>query len=145
ELAQKMADVYYGIPKENRQKGLKITVSTSILVPKPFTPFQWAKMAKPEEIWQKIDAVKGAIKSRAINYNYHEQKTSLMEAIFARGDRKTCDLLINAFEKGAKFDGWSEYFDYDLWVEAMKECGIDPEFYVYRERNYDEVLPWDFI
>lgn len=145
ELAQKMADVYYGIPKENRQKGLKITVSTSILVPKPFTPFQWAKMAKPEEIWQKIDAVKGAIKSRVINYNYHEQKTSLMEAIFARGDRKTCDLLINAFEKGAKFDGWSEYFDYDLWVEAMKECGIDPEFYVYRERNYDEVLPWDFI
>ncbi|AYE34821.1 TIGR03960 family B12-binding radical SAM protein [Clostridium septicum] len=145
ELAQKMANVYYGIPKENRQKGLKITVSTSILVPKPFTPFQWAKMARPEEIWQKIDAVKGAIKSRSINYNYHEQKTSLMEAIFARGDRRTCDLLIKAFEKGAKFDGWSEYFDYDLWVEAMKECDIDPEFYVYRERSYDEVLPWDFI
>ncbi|GAB6169307.1 TIGR03960 family B12-binding radical SAM protein [Clostridium carnis] len=145
DLAQKMADVYYGIPKEKRQKGLKITVSTSILVPKPFTPFQWAPMARPEEIWDKIDAVKGAIKSRAINYNYHEQKTSFMEAVFARGDRRTCDALIKAFEKGAKFDGWSEYFNYELWLEAMNECNLDAEFYVYRERTYDEVLPWDFI
>ena len=116
ELAEKMAAVYYGIPKEKRAKGLKITVSTSILVPKPFTPFQWAPMARPDEVWQKIDAVKGAIKSRAINYNYHEQKTSFMEAVFARGDRRTCDLLVKAFEKGAKFDGWSEYFNYDIWM-----------------------------
>ena len=128
ELAEKMAAVYYGIPKEKRAKGLKITVSTSILVPKPFTPFQWAPMARPDEVWQKIDAVKGAIKSRAINYNYHEQKTSFMEAIFARGDRRTCDLLVKAFEKGAKFDGWSEYFNYDIWIEAMKECNIDEDF-----------------
>ena len=145
ELAEKMAAVYYGIPKENRAKGLKITVSTSILVPKPFTPFQWAPMARPDEVWKKIDAVKGAIKTRAINYNYHEQKTSFMEAVFARGDRRTCDLLIKAFEKGAKFDGWSEYFKYDIWMEAMKECNIDEDFYVYRERSYDEILPWDFI
>lgn len=145
ELAEKMAAVYYGIPKEKRAKGLKITVSTSILVPKPFTPFQWAPMARPDEVWQKIDAVKGAIKSRAINYNYHEQKTSFMEAIFARGDRRTCDLLVKAFEKGAKFDGWSEYFNYDIWMEAMKECNIDEDFYVYRDRSYDEILPWDFI
>ncbi len=145
ELAEKMANVYYGIPKEKRAKGLKITVSTSILVPKPFTPFQWAPMARPNEIWNKIDAVKGAIKSRAINYNYHEQKTSFMEAVFARGDRRTCELLIKAFEKGAKFDGWSEYFNFDVWMEAMKECNIDEDFYVYRDRNYDEILPWDFI
>ena len=145
ELAEKMAAVYYGIPKENRAKGLKITVSTSILVPKPFTPFQWAPMARPDEVWQKIDAVKGAIKTRAIHYNYHEQKTSFMEAVFARGDRRTCDLLIKAFEKGAKFDGWSEYFKYDIWMEAMKECNIDEDFYVYRDRSYDEILPWDFI
>ncbi|MBD7914769.1 TIGR03960 family B12-binding radical SAM protein [Clostridium sp. Sa3CUN1] len=145
ELAEKMAAVYYEIPKEKRAKGLKITVSTSILVPKPFTPFQWAPMARPDEVWQKIDAVKGAIKTRAIHYNYHEQKTSFMEAVFARGDRRTCDLLIKAFEKGAKFDGWSEYFNYDIWMEAMKECNIDEDFYVYRERSYDEILPWDFI
>ena len=145
ELAEKMAAVYYDIPKENRAKGLKITVSTSILVPKPFTPFQWAPMARPDEVWKKIDAVKGAIKTRAIHYNYHEQKTSFMEAVFARGDRRTCDLLIKAFEKGAKFDGWSEYFNYDIWMEAMKECNIDEDFYVYRDRSYDEILPWDFI
>lgn len=145
ELAEKMANVYYGIPKEKRQKGLKINVSTSILVPKPFTPFQWASMARPDEVWNKIDAVKGAIKSRAIHYNYHEQKTSFIEAVFARGDRRTCDLLIKAFEKGAKFDGWSEYFNYDIWMESMQECNIDEDFYVYRDRSYDEILPWDFI
>ncbi|MBE6053937.1 MAG: TIGR03960 family B12-binding radical SAM protein [Clostridium sartagoforme] len=145
ELAEKMAAVYYDIHKDKRAKGLKINVSTSILVPKPFTPFQWAPMARPEEVWKKIDAVKGAIKTRAIHYNYHEQKTSFMEAVFARGDRRTCELLIKAFEKGAKFDGWSEYFNSELWTEAMKECNIDEDFYVYRDRNYDEILPWDFI
>ena len=145
ELAEKMADVYFGIPKDVRNKGLKITVSTSILVPKPFTPFQWAPMARPEIVDERIKAVRGAIKSRSIVYNYHEQETSFMEAVFARGDRRTCDVLIKAFEKGAKFDGWSEYFNMDIWNEAMAECNLDPDFYVYRDRTYEEILPWDFI
>ena len=145
ELAEKMADVYFGIPKDVRNKGLKITVSTSILVPKPFTPFQWAPMARPEIVDERIKAVRGAIKSRSIVYNYHEQETSFMEAVFARGDRRTCDVLIKAFENGAKFDGWSEYFNMEIWNEAMEECNLDSEFYVYREREYDEILPWDFI
>lgn len=145
ELAEKMADVYFGIPKNVRNKGLKITVSTSILVPKPFTPFQWAPMARPEIVDERIKAVRGAIKSRSIVYNYHEQETSFMEAVFARGDRRTCDVLIKAFEKGAKFDGWSEYFKMDIWNEAMDECNLDSEFYVYRDRSYEEILPWDFI
>lgn len=145
ELAEKMADVYFGIPKDVRNKGLKITVSTSILVPKPFTPFQWAPMARPEIVDERIKAVRGAIKSRSIVYNYHEQETSFMEAVFARGDRRTCDVLIKAFEKGAKFDGWSEYFNMEIWNEAMEECNLDSKFYVYREREYDEILPWDFI
>lgn len=145
ELAEKMDDVYFGIPKDVRNKGLKITVSTSILVPKPFTPFQWAPMARPEIVDERIKAVRGAIKSRSIVYNYHEQETSFMEAVFARGDRRTCDVLIKAFEKGAKFDGWSEYFNMEIWKEAMEECNLDADFYVYRERGYDEVLPWDFI
>lgn len=145
ELAEKMADVYFGIPKDVRNKGLKITVSTSILVPKPFTPFQWAPMARPEIVTERIKAVRDSIKSRSIVYNYHEQEVSFMEAVFARGDRRTCDVLIKAFEKGAKFDGWSEYFNMDIWNEAISECNLDPEFYVYRERDYDEILPWDFI
>lgn len=145
ELAHKIQDQYFETPKNIRKKGLKITVSTSILVPKPFTPFQWAKMTKLDEVDDKINAVKESIHSRSIIYNYHEQKTSYMEAVFARGDRKLCDVLIKAFEKGAKFDGWSEYFDFDIWREALEECHVSGDFYTYRERDYDEILPWDFI
>ncbi|AOR22682.1 TIGR03960 family B12-binding radical SAM protein [Clostridium taeniosporum] len=145
ELAEKIVGKYYEIPKGVRNKGLRVTVSTSILVPKPFTPFQWSPMERMNIVNDKINAVKGSIKSRAINYNYHEQKTSFMEALFARGDRKLCNVLIKAFEKGAKFDGWSEYFKYDAWMEALEECNIDGEFYVYRQREYSEILPWDFI
>ncbi|MBI6019724.1 TIGR03960 family B12-binding radical SAM protein [Clostridium perfringens] len=144
-LAEKIADQYFAVPKHIRNKGLRITVSTSILVPKPFTPFQWAPMEKMEIVTEKINAVKGAIKSRSIVYNYHEQKTSYMEAVLARGDRRLCDVLIKAYEKGAKFDGWSEYFDFELWQEALAECNVDGDFYVYRQRSYDEILPWDFI
>ncbi|WP_195433332.1 TIGR03960 family B12-binding radical SAM protein [Clostridium perfringens] len=144
-LSEKIADQYFAVPKHIRNKGLRITVSTSILVPKPFTPFQWAPMEKMDIVTEKINAVKGAIKSRSIVYNYHEQKTSYMEAVLARGDRKLCDVLIKAYEKGAKFDGWSEYFDFELWQEALAECNVDGDFYVYRQRSYDEILPWDFI
>lgn len=145
KLAEKIADEYFAVPKEIRNKGLKITVSTSILIPKPFTPFQWAPMERMESVTEKIKAVRNSIKSRAIQYKYHEQETSYMEAVFARGDRRVCDVLIRAFEKGAKFDGWSEYFDFELWMEALKECNVDGDFYVYRDRSYDEILPWDFI
>ncbi|MDU4418758.1 MAG: TIGR03960 family B12-binding radical SAM protein [Clostridium perfringens] len=144
-LAEKIADQYFAVPKHIRNKGLRITVSTSILVPKPFTPFQGAPMEKMDIVTEKINAVKGAIKSRSIVYNYHEQKTSYMEAVLARGDRRLCDVLIKAYEKGAKFDGWSEYFDFELWQEALAECNVDGDFYVYRQRSYDEILPWDFI
>ncbi|WP_194189606.1 TIGR03960 family B12-binding radical SAM protein [Clostridium chrysemydis] len=145
DLAGKMVEEYFKVPKGVRQKGLRVTVSTSILVPKPFTPFQWAPMERMDAVGEKIKAVKMSLKSSAIVYNYHEQKTSLMEAVFARGDRKLCDVLIKAFEKGCKFDGWSEYFKFDSWLEAMEECNVSPEFYAYRERSYDEILPWDFI
>ncbi|WP_143315626.1 TIGR03960 family B12-binding radical SAM protein [Clostridium sp. HBUAS56017] len=145
ELAHKIQDQYFAVPKGVRNKGLKITVSTSILIPKPFTPFQWAPMAKIDEVNEKIKAVKGSIKSRSIYYNYHHQETSYMEALFARGDRRMCEVLIKAFEKGEKFDGWSEYFNFETWQEALKECNVDGDFYAYRERSYDEILPWDFI
>ncbi|WP_315073392.1 TIGR03960 family B12-binding radical SAM protein [uncultured Clostridium sp.] len=146
ELAEKIVYRYKQVPnKINNNKGLRLTVSTSILIPKPFTPFQWAPMAKFEDVTEKIKAVKSSIKSKCIVYNYHEQKTSVMESVFARGDRRLCDVLIKAFEKGAKFDGWDQYFNFNIWMEAMKECSLTPDFYAYRERNYDEVLPWDFI
>ena len=102
-------------------------------------------MARFEDVNEKINAVKDAIKSKCIVYNYHEQKTSIMESVFARGDRRLCDVLIKAFEMGAKFDGWGQYFNYRLWMEAMEECNLDVDFYAYRERDYNEILPWDFI
>ncbi|WP_027632442.1 TIGR03960 family B12-binding radical SAM protein [Clostridium hydrogeniformans] len=144
-LADKVAGEYFKVPKYIRNKGLRVTASTSIFVPKPFTPFQWAPQATMEEVGEKIKAVKLSIESSAVNYNYHESLVSYMEAVFARGDRRLCDVIIKAFEKGAKFDGWSEYFDFDLWMEAMRECNVDGDFYAYRERSYDEILPWDFI
>lgn len=145
KLAEKVADEYYSIPKEERMKGLKITVSTSIFVPKPFTPFQWIAMDMDENIKEKIKAIKSAIHTRAITYNYHESDVSLIEAIFARGDRRLCDALVKAFENGAKFDGWSEYFNIDIWRKAFEECSIDGEFYAFRNRDYSEIMPWDFI
>lgn len=145
KLSDKVAAQYFMVPKDVRKKGLRVTSSTSIFVPKPFTPFQWAPQSKMEDVVEKIKAVKYAITSKAVVYNYHESLVSYMEAIFARGDRRICDVLIKSFEKGAKFDGWSEYFNFDRWQEAMKECDVSGEFYAYRDRSYDEVLPWDFI
>ncbi|MBL4934026.1 TIGR03960 family B12-binding radical SAM protein [Clostridium paridis] len=145
ELSEKIVAQYFSVPKGTRNKGLRVTVSTSIFVPKPFTPFQWSPMERIPEVNEKISAVRSSIKSRAISYNYHEQKTSYMEAVFARGDRRLSEVLIKAYEKGAKFDGWSEYFSFDIWQEALKECNVDGDFYVYRSRSYDEILPWDFI
>lgn len=145
DLAQKVVDEYFNVPKHIRKRGLRVTVSTSILVPKPFTPFQWAPMNQMPEVKEKISALRNSIKSKAINYNWHESPLSYLEAVFARGDRRLCDVLIKAFEKGARFDGWNEYFNYETWQEALAECNVDGDFYAYRERSYDEVLPWDFI
>ena len=145
ELAEKVVNEYFAVPKNVRKRGLRVTVSTSILVPKPFTPFQWAPMNRMEEVKEKISGLRNSIKSKAINYNWHESPLSYMEAVFARGDRRLCDVLIKAFEKGARFDGWNEYFKFDIWQDAFRECAVDGDFYAYRERSYDEVLPWDFI
>jgi radical SAM family uncharacterized protein len=145
DLAQKVVDQYFGVPKEKRKKGLKVTVSTAIFVPKPFTPFQWIPQIKMEDVKEEIGTLRSSIKSRNINYNWHETPVSYLEAVFARGDRRICDVLIKAFQKGAKFDGWSQYFNFDIWMEAIEQCGIDGDFYAYRERSYDETLPWDFI
>ncbi|MBU3110423.1 TIGR03960 family B12-binding radical SAM protein [Clostridium lacusfryxellense] len=145
ELSDKVVAEYFKIPKETRKRGLRVTSSSAIFVPKPFTPFQWAPQATMEEVVEKIKAVKYAITSKAVIYNYHESVVSFLEAVIARGDRRVCDVIIKAFEKGAKFDGWSEYFNFEIWKEALDECGVLGEFYAYRERSYDEILPWDFI
>ena len=145
DLGQKVVDEYFKVPKEVRKKGLRVNLSTAIFVPKPFTPFQWEPQIRMADVDAKIRILRSSIKSKAISYSWHETPVSYLEAVFARGDRKVCDLLVKAFEKGAKFDGWSEYFSFDLWMEALRECSFDGDFYAHRKREYDEVLPWDFI
>ncbi len=145
DLGHKVIDAYYNIPKEKRNRGLKITISTSSFVPKPFTPFQWEPQDSMETLMDKQYYLKGKLKSKQIKYSYHDSKTSFLEGVFARGDRRLSEVLIKAWEKGCKFDGWHEYFQFDKWMEAFDECNIDPNFYANRKRDYDETLPWDHI
>jgi radical SAM family uncharacterized protein len=145
DLAYKVVDEYYAIPKEERRKGLNITVSASSFVPKPFTPFQWEPQDTMDVLKEKQMYLRSRIKSKQISYNYHESPVSFLEAVIARGDRRISEVLIRAWEKGCKFDGWAEFFNYDLWLESFRECGVDPAFYANRRREYDEVLPWDHI
>ena len=145
ELAQNVLGVYFDIPKEKRAKNINITVSTSSFVPKPFTAFQWMAQNDRDELIRKQNLLKDSIKSKRIRYSWHDNKTSYLEGVFSRGDRRLSKVIIKAVEKGCKFDGWDEHFKFDVWLEAFKECGIDPDFYNLRERSYDEVLPWDHI
>lgn len=144
DLSQKVLDEYFSIPKEERAKNINITTSTSSFIPKPFTAFQWAKQDSREEIIKKQDTLKAAITSRRIRYNWHDNKISYLEGVFARGDRRLLPAVIEAVKRGCKFDSWDEHFKFHTWLEVFSDCGIDPDWYL-RERNYDEVLPWDHI
>ena len=145
QLAHKVIDAYYKIPKQNRKPGLNVTVSTSSFVPKPFTPFQWESQDTMDQTKEKQIFLKAKVRNRNITYSYHDSPLSFLEGAFSRGDRKLCEVLICAWEKGCKFDGWGELFNFNLWMEAFKENNVDPAFYSNRKRNYDEILPWDHI
>ncbi len=144
ELANK---VYHTWKKyaTNRSRGIRITVSTSFFVPKPFTPFQWEPQITMEEYQRRVNLLRSAITNKSINYNWHDPDTSYLEAVFARGDRRLGAVIEEAWKQGAKFDSWSEYFDLDRWMKAFETCGLDPDFYALRERTKDEVLPWSHI
>ena len=129
----------------NKSRGLRITVSTSFFVPKPFTPFQWEAQITREEYHRRVDLLRNSIKNKSIQYNWHEMETSYIEAVLARGDRRLGKLLETVWRKGARLDSWSEYFDFERWMEAFAETGIDPDFYALRERPKDEILPWSMI
>ena len=145
ELAHRTLDQYYAIDRQERQPGGRITVSVSSFIPKPFTPFQWAAQNSLEEIERKQRLVGEAIHAKAIKYNYHDSKTSRLEGVFARGDRRLSAVLYQAWQDGCRLDGWSEFFNYDAWMDAFSKCGIDPDFYTARERDFEEILPWDHI
>ena len=129
----------------NKSRGLRITVSTSFFVPKPFTPFQWEAQITRDEDHRRVDLLRGSIKNKSIQYNWHEMETSYIEAVLARGDRRLGKLLETVWRKGGRLDSWSEYFSFERWMEAFAETGIDPDFYALRERPKDEILPWSMI
>lgn len=148
-LSDKIAREYYTIPKEKRNGKVSITSSTSFFVPKPFTPFQWTRMCTIEEFLEKQKflnrKMKEQLNQKSIKYNWHEAELTILEGIFARGDRKLSKVILDAYNLGCIYDSWSEYFKYDKWVEAFNKNNIDMDFYTNRERGYNELLPWDFI
>ena len=129
----------------NKKRGLRVHVATAYFVPKPHTPFQWEKQITPEEYLRRCRLLKSHFYSKSIEYNYHAPDLSRLEAVFARGDRRLGPVIEKAVEKGARLDGWDEYFNYSYWFDAMNECGIDSSFYTTRGYGEDELLPWDTI
>ena len=130
---------------QNKQRGIRITVSTSWFVPKPHTAFQWEPQISKEEYERRVALLQEAIKTKTVTYNWHDSDTSFMEAVLARGDRRMGKVLETAWRKGAHLDAWEEYFSLDRWLEAFDECGLDPHFYANRTRSEDELLPWSMI
>ena len=129
----------------NRSRGVRITVSTACFIPKPMTPFQWFPQDSREELIRKQKLLKEAMKSKAISYSWHEPDVSYIEAALAVGDRRLGRVLENVFEAAGGLQAWEEYFDYGAWLEAFRKAGLDPDFYVRRERGEEETLPWDVI
>ena len=150
ELANEIAALYYEtIPKNQRNGKCQITMSTSFFVPKPFTPFQWAKMEDKDEYLRRARIVnehmKAQLNHKSLRYNWHEADITVLEGVLARGDRKLSNAILHVYEHGGYFDSWSEFFDFKKWLNAFLECGIDIDFYNKRERSETEVFPWDFI
>lgn len=146
DLVKKVAGEYYAIPRQNRPRGLKISVSASCFVPKPFTPFQWCAQDSVEEFRRKQQLLKGALRGvKAADYRYHAPDLSVLEAVFSRGDRRLGPVLVEAFARGCRMDSWSECFRPDSWQEAFAACGVNPAQYAHRQRELAEPLPWDHL
>ncbi len=148
-LAEEIAMAYYTLPAEDRHGRISITASASFFIPKPFTPLQWATMTSMEEYKEKAKIVNDEMKAqhnrRSLNFQWHDAKTTILEGVFARGDRKLSKAIYDAYRLGCIYDAWTEHFQYDLWLKALEQNQIDVDFYTTRKRELDEVFPWDFI
>ncbi len=151
ELCNKIAAEFFDtVPKEKRVNGrVQIVASTSFFVPKPFTPFQWAPQCTKEAFVEKAyftrKCISEQLNQKSIKYNWHEADASVMEGVLARGDRRLGEVILRVYQKGCFYDAWSEYYKHDVWLETIRECGLDPDFYTTRVRELDEIFPWDFI
>ena len=145
QLGQKVVNVYYNTPDRQKGKGVTVSVSVSCFVPKPFTPFQWEPQDTMEQLQEKQQALYAAVTTRKISLSWHDAKTSFLEAVFARGDRRLGKALAEAHRRGFNLDAWSENFDFDAWMDVLKTVDLDPAFYANRRREYTEVFPWDHL
>ncbi len=145
DLAQKVVNEFYKNPEKPKGKGVTVSISVASFVPKPFTPFQWEPQDTMEQLVLKQKHLMENVHTRKIQVSWHQSRTSFLEGVFARGDRKLCNVIESAWRKGCKFDGWDEYFLFDKWMEAFEENGIDPAFYSNRRRDFSEILPWDHL
>ncbi len=144
-LGQRVVDLYYSLPTKPKGKAVNVSISVSTFVPKPFTPFQWAAQDTYDEIVEKQHALTHSVTTRKISLAWHEVRTSVLEGVIARGDRRLGKAIYNAWKMGCKFDSWEEFFDFDKWVKAIADAGLTMEFYASRQRTPDEIFPWDHI
>lgn len=145
ELGKKVVDTFYQNKQKPRGKAVEVALSAAAFVPKPFTPFQWFGQDTMETLQKKQRELTGNVRSKRVSVSYHGAKTSFLEAVFARGDRRLCAVMEKAMELGLHFDGWDDQFDFGKWMEAFDACGLDPAFYANRTRSLDEVFPWDHL
>ena len=146
ELARKVSNAFYRLPKDKRGSGFRVTVSVSTFVPKPWTAFQWCAQDRQEEIVRKQQLLKAALKGvRGAELHCHPSVLSVLEAVFSRGDRRLTGVLIDAYERGCRFDSWAEHFKPDAWAEAFERNGLTMDEYAHRTREIDEPLPWETV
>ena len=130
---------------KNKNRGVRITVSTSCFVPKPHSPFQWERQVPMDEYIRKVHLLRDSIKAKNVVYNWHDPQTSYIEATLSRGDRRMGRVIENVWRAGGRLEAWSDYFSFERWMKAFDDAGVDPTFYAHRERDKDEVMPWDIV
>lgn len=146
DLAERIVDFYYENPNRPKGKNIQISISCATFVPKPFTPFEFEPQASEEEIKHKQEVLLSSVRSRKrINVSWSKYRVSVLEAVLAKGDRRLCNVIYDAWNSGCKFDSWDEHYRYDLWKRALEKNGLDTDFYACRKREYDELFPWDHL
>ena len=130
---------------KNKNRGVKITISTSCFIPKPHSPFQWEPQISREEYLRRVNLLRSSIHARNVIYNWHDADTSVVEAVLSRGDRRLANVLEEVWRNGGRLEAWTDYFSFERWMQALEKFGLDPAFYAERARSVDEVLPWDMI
>ena len=145
ELLDKIEAIYRALPRDKRPRSLAMTVSTAVFIPKPHTPFQWCGQVDLETIQRRQQILRNHFRNRPVKYQWHDAKTSYLEAVLALGDRRLGPVIQSAWQRGRTFDAWDDHFDLDVWLSCLQEAGLDPDFYARRNRAADEILPWSHI